>query len=88
MTGPPLELATPEQLDEYATIFECDRELMRLARKCPECLRAILVCDNGWLDAKASPDGDFGIIKLGPLMIMASGSIDGGSRHNLHKHQP
>lgn len=84
----PRELATQADLDRYAEVFGCDRDMVRLARRCPDCDDAILVCDNGWLDAKASPDGMCGVMKLGPLTMLCSPGGAGGSRHDLHEHQP
>jgi hypothetical protein len=83
----PLELAPREDLDAYAELFGLDREMVRLARKCPECEAAILVPDNGvWLDAKAIPAGEWGIMQMGPLkMACAPADGEGGSRHTLHR---
>lgn len=90
----PLELAPTEELDAYAAAFGLPRDMVRLARKCPECEAAILVPDNGvWLDAKATEaNGDplvMGIMKLGTLNMACSyDASGGGSAHTLHEHQP
>lgn len=86
-------MAPVEDLDKYAAIFGLDREIVRLARKCPECEAAILVPDNGvWLDAKATDeDGPLvmGIMRLGSLKMACSVDPGGsGSHHTMHEHQP
>jgi hypothetical protein len=89
------KIAPDDALDEYAEIFDADRKLLSITRRCPECSEPILACDNGWLDAKpiAGPysehiPGACGVLKLGPFYMLASGDLDGGSQHRLHEHQP
>lgn len=92
----PLELAPTEDLDAYAAAFGLPRDMVRLARKCPECDAAILVPDNGvWLDAKpVEGNGNdnplvMGIMKLGTLNMACSYDAGGGgSAHTMHEHRP
>lgn len=83
-----VDIASKEDLDAYAEMFGSDKEMVRLVRKCSECGEAVLVCDNGWLDAKPTPRGMCGVLRMGSLTMLASGDLDGGSRHDLHVHQP
>lgn len=85
------ELASAEDLEAYALLFGMDPEIVGLSRKCSICGEAILVCDNGWLNAKPDPNDPtamFGVMKMGPLYMMAGGAIEGGSMHSVHDHQP
>jgi hypothetical protein len=79
------------ELDLYAEMLGGEPKMLRRLGRCPVCGTYILACDNGWLNAAATDAKDplvFGVMQFGPLLMMAAGDIDGGSRHLLHNHQP
>jgi hypothetical protein len=91
LTPVPLSSDEIEQLDFFAFLGS-DRDMLALIHRCPTCEQPILVCDNGWLDAKPAEDRSsplaMGVVKLGGLTMMAGGAVGGGSMHIIHDHQP
>lgn len=85
-------IGSVEECAEYAEMFGVPLELVSRAHYCPTCREAVLVCDNNiWLDVRPVDDGDWNLMKLGPLTVAASGGQpegDPGSKHTLHEHQP
>lgn len=94
MTLEALEFESSESTkDVYSIVTGADRDIVSLLHRCSECNAAILVCDNGWLDAKALEPDDkefdygMGIMKMSGLALMAGGGGE-GSRFTMHEHMP
>lgn len=89
-----LEPKEPEweqsDLDAFAAIFGSDREFLGLIKRCPVCDEPIVACNNGWLDVQPgdSVHHVWSVMKMGPLFMMGAGGGVGGSKHDLHAHQP
>lgn len=80
----------PADIDAVVAIFGGDCELLMLIKRCPVCDEMIVVCNNGWLDIQPgdSVHHVWSVMKLGQLFMMGAGGNGGGSKHDLHKHQP
>jgi hypothetical protein len=88
----PIEVPLSEAELIFMEIHGAERGMLELIRKCPECEGYILVTDNScWLDLKPVTGDDpcaMGVMDLGGMKLAVGGAVDGGSKHELHEHQP